>query len=366
MDDLTALVILNNLPHLGPVRIRTALGRFGSPCHVLKASRTDVEQLPGFGPCVTDSLMGWASSPFWKEDLRLIEQGHIHLLPYWDLNYPTSLCDLAQPPLLLYIKGKLPQKNSPSVAIVGTRNLTVYGSEVALQFAEQLARFGVCIVSGLARGIDTQAHLGALKGDGDTIAVIGSGLGHLYPPENAGLASKISLSGTLVSEYPMNTPPARQNFPHRNRIVAALSQAVLLVEAPQKSGAMGTLQIASSLKRATFAIPGRLDIPSFAGNHHLIKTGQAKLVENPRDIVSMFDTLLGQIGNVQKRAPLSLPLNAEEERLFQTMPAQELNIDELAVLTALSPANLAALLMSLVLKKRVKQFPGKIYKKIND
>ncbi len=339
MNDIEALLILNHAPGMGPVRVRQLIARAGS---------------------IAAAAAPWQQGMAWRRDLEQAEKEGVSLIPFTDARYPKSLLKLADAPTLLYVKGELKPADEKALAIVGTRQCTSYGREMAEKIAEEVASAGVTVVSGLARGIDTAAHLGALQ-SGRTIAVIGSGLAHLYPKENAPLAEQIARQGAVLSELPLSAPPDKRHFPRRNRLVSALSEGVFLVEAPLKSGAMITLRLAESQGKICFALPGRADIDSFQGNHSLIKTGKAQLVENGGEMVSIL------LPNAWKGAPKKeytlFDLEEEELQLMAFLGAEERSLEELARETELPVAKLSALLMKLVLKHRVRELPGKLYKR---
>ena len=234
--------------------------------------------------------------------------------------------------------------------------------EMARKISGEISRSGFTIISGLARGIDTAAHEAALE-KGRTIAVLGSGFHHLYPKENERLAEQIIENGALISEFPMSTPPDRQHFPQRNRIVSGMTLGTILIEAPLQSGAMITCSQAYNLGRPVFALPGRADYEYFQGNHHLIKTRQAGLIENSKDVIIHFSDLF-PLFPVKSSTQRIVSLEKEEEDLLRCLPQQELSIEDILTITKLPIAKLNVLLMSLVLKKVIKEFPGKIYKKI--
>ncbi len=285
----------------------------------------------------------------------------VDIIEYGSSAYPASLCALPDPPLVLYRKGQLPSLSNPSIAIVGTRTASVYGRSSAKEFASICGRRGIPVVSGLARGIDTEAHEGALE-YGQTIAVIGSGLAHIYPKENRALSEKICERGALFSEYPLFTPPDRFQFPRRNRLIAALAEGTLLIEAPIKSGALGTMNWAIRLGKLCFALPGRADCETFKGNHHLIKLGKAKLVENGDEMISLLRP--GKF--IEPRLKDSVvDLSPAESELLHKFPQSEIFFDELALLTQLPVATLTALLMRLRIKNIIREFPGKLFKKVN-
>ncbi len=290
----------------------------------------------------------------------------IKLISWKDPSYPKRLLDIIDSPVLLYVRGEIKPKDTQALAIVGTRNPTIYGLTMSEQFSQRLAKEGFTILSGLARGIDTAAHRSALF-SGRTIAVIGSGLADIYPRENSQLAEEIAQQGALISEFPMTTPPDRQNFPQRNRIVSAMSLGVLLIEAPLKSGAMITMERALLQKRQCFAIPGRIDTKDFQGNHSLIKSGKAQLVEMPEEIMDNFQNLFqGSRSSLQPSQPAQCyGFEKEELELLNQFPIEELSLEELMQKVKLPIAKLNVLLMSLMLKRAIREYPGKIYKKVS-
>ena len=272
---------------IGPVRVRQLLNYFGSANAALEAGSASWSVLPGFSNKIIESWTRWYESPAWEQNLDLVERYGVKLVSFMDSEYPKSLLELPDYPIILYVKGELLPCDVKSVAVIGTRNATVYGLETAEKISEELVALGFTVVSGLARGIDTAAHYGALK-QGRTLAVIGSGLANIYPRENESLARRISENGALISEFPMKTPPDRQNFPQRNRIVVGIPEGALLIEAPKKSGAMLTMGIALKQGRKLFVIPGRVDNDNYKGNLSLLKEGKAHLVECAEDVVRHF------------------------------------------------------------------------------
>lgn len=262
-EELISLLLLHHVKGLTPHSLKNLLKTHGSAQEI-------VHRFPA-----------WREQEGWKKDLEECEKKKITLISYRDPLYPKRLLSHSFFPLLLYVQGSL-DGVSETIAIIGTRNATPYGKEMAEQFGAALASRGVCVISGLARGIDTAAHRGALK-SGKTIAVLGSGISSLYPKENQKLADEISERGALVSQYPMLTPPFRSQFPARNKIIAALSDKVLLVESPLQGGGMLTMQFGLEMGKPLFALPGRIDMESFAGNHAWIKSNQAKLIDSPND-----------------------------------------------------------------------------------
>lgn len=361
MHETEAFAVLNSIPYLGAIKIRSLLETFGSALNSLEAPIIHLEKIPGFDR-ILPHWSQWRKNSVWQNDLALVNKLGAQLIPFTSSLFPKSLLTLSDHPVLLYVQGELKPQDLRSIAVVGTRHASIYGNEMAHQISKDLALHGFTVISGLARGIDTAAHRGALE-KGRTVAVIGSGLADIYPPENRALAEEISRKGALVSEFGMATPPDRQNFPQRNRIVSGMTLATLLIEAPIKSGAMITMDRALQQKRKLFALPGRADSENFRGNHHLIKTGKAHLVENAADILCHFESLF-PISPSHKEIH-TCHFDKNELDLLGKMSNQEMGIDALAYLTHLPIHQIHATLMGLVLKKAVKEFPGKLYKKIS-
>lgn len=362
LSEKDALVILTSIPHLGSIKIRVLIRYFGSALAALHADPAMISDLPDFGPKIMQGWNRWRNDRSWKQNLELAERYDAEIIPYTSPHYPKRLLEVPDHPVLLYVKGTMIPADQRSIAVVGTRQASIYGREMAEKMSYDLAAAGFTVISGLARGIDTAAHQGALR-SGRTLAVIGSGLADIYPRENVQLAEAIADKGALISEFPMATPPDRQNFPQRNRIVSGMTLGTLLIEAPQRSGAMITMDRAAQYKRKLFALPGRADIEDFRGNHHLIKDGQAQLVENAQDLINSFENLFGLAGGKPpSKAPI-FQLENEEREFLRQLPGHELSIDEMMQITKLPVMKINVLLMSLVLKKAVKEFAGRIYKK---
>lgn len=365
MKELEALAILTGTPLLGSIKIRLLVQRFGSASEALNASIHEIEELPGFGQKICSGWGWWKSDRSWLNDLELADQQGVRLISFNSPEYPKRLLDTHDFPILLYVKGELQKRDSDNgIAIVGTRNASIYGRTQAESFGHDLAAVKYSVVSGLARGIDTAAHIGALHA-GRTIAVIGSGLANIYPRENLSLAEKIAENGAVISEFSMRTPPDRQNFPRRNRIVSGMTRCALLIEAPIKSGAMITMDQAEAQGRPLFALPNRVDDVNAKGNHCLIKSGRASLVEEAADIIAAMDGEKDLFGPFDKKtAPARVFLEPEEENLLKLLSNEEAGIEKIASITKLPMMKLNVLLMSLVLKKVIKEFPGKIYKRV--
>ena len=270
MEELEAFVIFNHIPELGLLKTKQLLEQFGSAKAALKGAGKS-----------------WETLNSWKKDLELIASSGIKLIPFTDPRYPKRLLEIKDHPLILYVKGDLLPCDDNAVGIVGTRQCSLYGRDIAHKMAKELADKGFTVVSNLALGCDTAVHMGAIEA-GRTIAVIGSGLRDIYPKENIALTSHIARHGAVISEFPMNAPPEKNNFLKRDRLVSALSKAVLLTEAPIKSSALITMKYAEAQGKPCFALPGRSDIETFQGNQILIKEKKARLVENTRDLLTFL------------------------------------------------------------------------------
>lgn len=283
-----ALITLNLIPGLGSVRIQALLNHFGSAEEVLKAPVAEITNVYRIGPRLAAVIADWQNCTNAQAEIACAANFGARIITLMDDEYPSRLREMTDAPIVLYVMGELKESDADrSVAIVGTRQATPYGHTTARKLGSELAEAGCTIISGLARGIDTAAHLGALDAGGRTIAVIGAGLAELYPPENKELAQHICNGhGAIVSEFPMMMRPDYRTFPQRNRVVAAWSQAVVVAEAPLKSGAIHTAGLCADNYGGTiFAVPGNINSPSSVGCHALIRDG-AILCTSARDILS--------------------------------------------------------------------------------
>ncbi len=273
--------------------------------------------------------------------------------------YPLNLKDIYDPPAALYVNGTLLPQDEAAVAIVGTRRPTYYGLQASEKLSYELASRGITIVSGMARGIDTAAHKGALKAGGRTIAVLGSGHGNIYPSENKGLYKEIAQHGAVISEFPDDTPPDRRNFPRRNRIISGLSLGVVVVEAPKKSGALITADFALEQGRDVFAMPGKAGSVTSEGTHRLIREG-AKLAENAYDIIEEIEGRLAKFLKKetvpQYRNPL---LTKEEENIFKFLTDEPKHIDTIKEESGLPVSIVTSSLVRLAVRRLAKELPGK-------
>ncbi|MFH1772410.1 MAG: DNA-processing protein DprA [Candidatus Omnitrophota bacterium] len=281
-----AFVFLN-LIDISPRKIREIICFLKDPDDIFSLKHSDLKHIPSLNERDIEAIKSPRSMAMLDNEIKGIKKKDISLVDFTDHNYPGILNESSDPPPLLYVKGDPGSLLKENFAIVGSRIPTIYGKVMAEEFAFKLASFGLTIVSGLARGIDSLAHKGALAG-GKTIAVLGSGLSNIYPKENIGLAEKISHKGAVISEFPLMAPPLREHFPRRNRIISGLSKGILVVEAAKRSGSLITAHIAAEENREVFALPGNADSPLSKGTHQLLKDG-AKLVDCVEDILEEFN-----------------------------------------------------------------------------
>src|SRR2546421_9113681 len=365
MNSTEACIALNMLPTVGPVRLRKLLQVFKEPPAILAAKRTELRNVEGIGGEVADQISNWESIVDRPAELTRVKDFGATVITQGSPSYPKPLREIHAPPILLYVWGELQERDQHALGIIGSRRTTHYGSEAAKKLAYQLAYAGLTVISGLARGIDTAAHQGALAAKGRTNAVIGSGLSKLYPPENRALAEKISNgSGAVVSEFSMEIEPDRQTFPMRNRIISGWSHGILVVEAGLNSGALITASQALEQGRSVYAVPGHINAPSAMGSNRLIQQG-AKLVMDASDILDDLQILLPEAKPSAEAAARPLPsLSEEERRVYDAIEPTETSIDDITEKTHLSSATVSSTLLQLELKRLVKQLPGKYFVKL--
>ncbi len=365
MDSREAFIALNMVEGVGPVRARSLLEHFGDAPKILSAPKTQLLRVQNIGEDTAEKISSWEKSVDLAGELKRISDFGCHVLIQSDENYPSSLREIYDPPLCLYVKGELNVKDKNAVALVGSRMTTHYGLETARKLAYQLAYTGVTVVSGGARGIDTAAHQGALSGKGRTIAVLGTGINLIFPTENAELFERIASNGAVITQFPFNRPADKQSFPIRNRIVAGMTLGTVVVEANLSSGALITANFATEYGRQIFAVPGRIDSPRSKGCHDLIKKG-AKLCEGVEDILSEFEYLF-PASNKSPTASATgvlpaLELSENEQKVFNAVKSRdESAIDEIIRASGLPSSTVNVALFSLEMKRLVKQLPGKMF-----
>jgi DNA processing protein len=360
MTETEAFVALNMLPHVGPIRVRKLLEVFGSPQEILGARLKDLRGIPGIGSEVAESIASWQAHADPATEIEYSNKFGATIITQADSSYPALLKQIHDPPIVLYVWGTL--KNSPAIGIVGTRKPSHYAAECAKKLAYQLSYGGLVVVSGLARGIDTAAHQAALAAKGRTIAVLGSGLDRLYPPENRELAEKIAASGAVITEFPMKTVADRQTFPMRNRIISGISTGLLIVEAGAASGALISATQAAEQGRSIYAVPGRIDHPGCIGSNRLIQNG-AKLVMSAQDILDDFGLLFPKVPELAHPAPPA-NLTSAERSVRDAIGEDETPIDTIISKSGLPTHEVSSTLLALEMRKLVKQLPGSRFVKI--
>jgi DNA processing protein len=356
MNNFEALVSLNLIPQIGSVRLGQLLKYFGQPQAIFKVSCESLAAV--VGERLSQSIVSFNTQDL-KNDLALAKKAGLQIITLWDQDYPQILKEIPAPPIVLYCLGTISQSDNLAIGIVGSRRASLYGLNQAEIFAGQLSAQGITIVSGMARGVDTYAHRGALKAKGRTIAVMGSGFSHIYPEENVDLAQQISSCGVVISEFPMETQPLAQNFPRRNRLISGLSLGVLITEAARNSGALITTDFALEQGREVFALPGRIDAVGSMGTNALLKQG-AKLVTCCDDILEELNLASVGVKNIEPAADIpEVACAKEENRIYEYITRQPTGIDELVQKSALSSSQVLNLILKLQLKKLIKTLPGK-------
>jgi DNA processing protein len=364
MDSREALIALNLIDRVGPVRARLLLEHFGDAPAILRAAKSELFRVRNVGEETAEAIAGWEKSVDLASELKRIQEFGCRVVIQPDAEYPASLREIYDPPLVLYVKGALTARDKNAVAMVGSRLTTHYGIETARKLAYQLAYVGVTVVSGGARGIDTASHQGALAAKGRTVCVLGTGINIVFPPENRDLFERIAEAGALITQFPFNRNGDRQTFAIRNRIIAGMTLGTVVVEADLNSGALITANFATEYGRQVFAVPGRIDSPRSKGCHDLIKKG-AKLCESAEDILSEFEYLFpasnrppspGETGVLP-----ALELGENEQKVYDVLNQEESSIDEVIRKSGLPSSAVSVALLGLEMKRVVKQLPGKLF-----
>ena len=352
---LKAWLALSLTRGLGGESARLLLKEFGSPDAIFTASTGSLKSVVKTDTAaeIKKGIADDAIAPA----LAWLEEPDNHIVTLADSDYPQALLNIPDPPLLLYIKGRLDLLNRAALAIVGSRSATPQGIRNAEAFAKSLSDAGLCIISGLAHGIDASAHRGALRGQGSSIAIVGTGLDKVYPAANRDLAHALAQHGTLVSEFPLGTPPLAANFPRRNRLISGMSLGCLVVEASLQSGSLITARLALEQGRDVFAIPGSIHAPQSKGCHALLKQG-AKLVETAQDI-------LEELGGQLVATPQPAGSGGSASALLDHLGYDAVDADTLSIRCGLTIAELSAMLLTLELEGRISALPGGLYQRIH-
>jgi len=363
VENILSWFVLKSVPGIGNHLFKRLIECFNSPENVFKASGKDFLEVKGITPRLITAIKHHKIPDPVKKDFDLVMKKGYKIVTMSDTDYPPLLLQIPDPPPFLYVFGRL--KNSfKNIAVVGSRNATEYGISTTRRLCKDLALREMTIVSGMAIGIDSAAHQGALTGKGNTIAVLGSGLEIVYPAENRKLFHRIAEHGAVISEFPLLTEPEPHNFPIRNRIISGISLGTVVVEATKRSGSLITARLAAEQNREVFAIPGSIHSFKSTGTHTLIKQG-AKLVEHAQDIMEELSYIIetphekDKTGNeIMERTS---QLSSEESLVFEAIGAYPVHIDDLSRKLSMKPGKLSSILLQLELKGIVHQSPGKLF-----
>ena len=359
--DLKYWIGFNLVTGIGPVRLRALLDTFQDVRSAWMAPPSQLKAA-GLGERLVQRLEDIRRTTDLDQELADIRQQGFDVLTWADDHYPESLRDIPQSPPVLYLRGELSDQDGDGVGIVGTRRFTSYGRQVAEEVARFLVRQGFTVISGLARGIDGIAHRAALQGGGRTIAVLGSGVDHIYPPEHRELAREIAHSGCVLSDYPLGTPPEGQNFPPRNRIISGLSRAVVVIEAGQRSGALITAKYAGDQGREVFAVPGPIYAPQSKGTNMLLKEGAHPILQ-PEDILDVL-RLTGQ--GSARMMQRELPANQAEADIYGALDLEPLHVNEISARVNMPVEQVTSTLAVMELKGLVRKTAGMEYRAVHE
>jgi DNA processing protein len=362
-DDNFYLIALSLVKDIGPLSAKSLLAHFKRAEDIFAAPIEEIAQCPDIGPKRAKAIKDFQGWDLVQRQIKGIAEMGLGVLTYKDPLYPEGLRGLDDSPLVLYYKGTLEEEDKIALAIVGTRDMTDYGSKITLKIASALASAGITIVSGLARGIDTMAHIGALRAKGRTIAVVGSGLDIIYPTGNRDLYRRIPSSGCVLSEFPLGTPPEKYNFPRRNRLISGLSLGVLVVEAAENSGSLITVQYALDQNKEVFAIPGRVDSPLSRGTNNLIKKG-ARLVQDAEEIIEELLPQLKGFTSSRQEDTKTLEITDKEKAIFNLLKDEPIHIDNILRNVSMRADEVLSILLNLELKGIIRQKEGKRFCKI--
>jgi DNA processing protein len=354
-----------NLTGLGPKTLLRLLEHFPSPRAVWEAPLNELKAIPGIRASA-ELFVEARERVDVERELQEIERFHLSVLTLADERYPQPLRAIPDPPPVLYCKGSYEQRDELAIAVVGTRKPSAYGRMVAEKLGRELGTLGFTIVSGLALGIDTAAHRGALKAGARTLAVLGGGFAHLYPRQNRRLAEEIAQQGAVLSEFAVQTPPDRWTFPRRNRVISGLVRGVIVIEAPERSGALITAKCALDQGREVFAVPGSITHEGYQGSHKLIQQG-AKLVTSVEDVIEEFVDLretLRAAGLKPEGEAKAKDLSPLEARVYETLEFEPLHFNDVVERAKVSPTDASYALLQLVMKDLVKELEGKRYVKL--
>jgi len=363
-EEIEHWLALNMLPGIGASRCQKLLRHFGSPQAILEADLNELQHVSGIGEYTAKQIVKFRDKLDIEKEISKIEKQKVSIVTFSDDNYPSNLKSIFDPPIVLYVKGKLLPEDRIAIAMVGTRRPTTYGKMVAEMLSKELGKKEITVVSGLARGIDTCAHKGSLSCGGRTVAVLGCGIDICYPPENRALFDEIGERGAVVSEFSMGTRPEKTNFPVRNRVISGLSLGVVIVEAGSRSGALITAECALEQGREVFAVPGNIFNLETKGTHSLIKQG-AKLVEKCDDIIEEISCLREVVpASPAIMSAAEVKLSQEEEKVYNLLSFEPIHIDFISKESGLPINRISTVLMNLEMKGRIKEVAGKMFLRV--
>lgn len=361
-DTLLNNIALTLVPGVGSVTAKSLISYCGGASEVFRAKKKKLLDVPGVGENIAESILKFNSFARAEKEIAFAEKHHIQCITFNDARYPQRLRNCIDAPIVLYYKGNADLNAEKVIGIVGTRKATVYGKHICDEIVYSLQAYDVLIISGMAYGIDVAAHKACIKHNVSTIGVLGHGLDRLYPEIHRDVAKKMIANGGLLTEYVSGTNPDRENFPHRNRIVAGMIDGLVVVETDKEGGSMITAALAYNYNRDVMAVPGNVDNKNSKGCNQLIKTNRASLIENGADILRLMNWELKE-QKAKTQRELFIELNAEEKMVYDALQSKgELHIDELSAQLPFTPGTLAGLLLNLEFQGVVVSLAGKRYK----
>lgn len=364
-NDLLFQIALTLIPNIGDVHAKTLVNNFGSAEEIFKAKKKQLEVIEGIGAIRAAAIKHFNDFTIAEEEIVFLEKYKITPLFIGDKNYPQRLLNCYDSPIMLYFKGNADLNQSKIIAIIGTRNNNEYGKTVCEKLVQDLAGENILIVSGLAFGIDTIAHKAALKNEMKTVAVLAHGLDRIYPSQNKPLAKEIIVQGGLLSDFRSKTNPDKQNFPKRNRIVAGISDAIVVVETGIKGGSLITAELGNGYNKDVFAIPGRINDPKSEGCNYLVKNNKAALVTSAADLLENMGWKEYKKPTAKKQRELFIELSGEERIIVNILQQeQQMHVDEVYLKSGLSSSAVASALLTLEMQNVVASLPGKLYRLI--
>ena len=364
-NDFIYQISLTLIPNIGDIHAKALINHFGNAGAIFKAKKKELEEIEGIGSVRARSIKEFENFNLAEEEITFIQKYKITALFITDKNYPQRLLNCYDSPVILYYKGNADLNSSKIVAIVGTRNNNEYGKSVCEKLVEDLAEQNILIVSGLAFGIDSIAHKSALKNNLKTVAVLGHGLDRIYPTQNKSLAKQMIEQGGLLTDFRSKTNPDKQNFPKRNRIVAGISDAIIIIETGIKGGSLITAELGNGYNKDVFAIPGRTNDTKSEGCNYLIKNNKACLITSADDLLENMSWKEQKKPSAKKQRELFIELTDDEKIIVNILQQQEqIHIDELYIKSGLSSSAVASALLTLEMQGVVNSLPGKIYRMV--